>query len=194
MAFSARCKDDFQKVLNHSLKSAASIVLADAAVEEIPASGNDLAKLKLSRIMLTIAGVDFRIILLLHYRNDDRVRGTINASTGDKNFNSNVIIETGEVDSYFLEVGNRLCGEAKRLCVQSFDHLGMSTPCLLSATTTLADMSSLDLRCEQHLRFDRAGLPFIAGSIFVYSSIDLELKLEDSLFADQESTGELEFF
>ncbi|BCD98566.1 hypothetical protein [Marinagarivorans cellulosilyticus] len=194
MAFSTRSQECFNKVLCHSLKTAASDIFSSSSLLEAAANDEDLAKVKMSRIMLTIAGIDFRITFLLHYRDDELIRSVIKSAANEEGGVNNIIDDSEELDAYFLEMGNRFCGEAKRLCYESFDHLGMSTPCVLSATTTLKDMHNADLQCEGHVRFEQAGAPVMAGSVFVYGKTDVELDLDDSQFAEQEGTGELEFF
>ncbi|HEY7774446.1 MAG TPA: hypothetical protein VIC26_14780 [Marinagarivorans sp.] len=194
MALSTRSKDCFNKVLSHSLQSAASDIFAAGSLMESIASDDELSKIKLSRIMLTISGIDFRVTFLLHYRDDALVRGVIKKSNNDEGTPVIAAIDREELDAYFLEMGNRFCGEAKRLCYESFDHLGMSTPCVLSATTTLKDMHNDDLKFEGHVRFEHGGTAILAGSVFVYSEQDVELDLDDSRFTEQEGAGELEFF
>lgn len=194
MAFSLRSQECFNKVLCHSLKTAASEIFSSSNLEELAANDEDLASVKMSRIMLTIAAVDFRITFLLHYRDDELIRTVIKSAASEEGGVNNAVVNSEDLDAYFLEMGNRICGEAKRLCYESFDHLGMSTPCVLSATTTLRDMHNVDLQCEGHVRFEMGGSPVMAGSVFVYGKVDIELDLDDSQFTEQEGAGELEFF
>ena len=190
MAFSPRTQECFNKVLSHSLRVAASDILDASSLAESAANDRDLSKTSLSRIMLTISAIDFRMTFLLHYKGDKNMHGLVRSSSTEEGVGK--IAE--ELDAYFLEMGNRLCGEAKRLFYESFDHLGMSTPCALSATTTFADMHSKSLCCEGHVQFKQQGKMVLAASVFVYSDSDFELDINDSQFAEQEGTGELEFF
>ena len=194
MALSSRSKDCFNKVLSHSLQSAASEIFASGSLVESGSSDDELSKIKMSRIMLTISGIDFRVTFLLHYLDDALIRSVIKKSNNDEGAAAVAAIDREELDAYFLEMGNRFCGEAKRLCYESFDHLGMSTPCVLSATTTLKDMHNNDLKFEGHVRFEQGGKTILAGSVFVYSEHTVELDLDDSRFTEQEGAGELEFF
>ena len=194
MAYSARSQECFNKVLSHSLRSAASDILDTSSLSESPANDADLAKHVMSRIMLTVVGVDFRITFLLHYADGQDIRSIIKSSSREEGVSVSSVEKSEELDAYFLEMGNRFCGEAKRICYENFDHLGMSTPCVLSETTTLADMHNQDLKYEGHVRFEQAGKVIMAGSVFVYSKDDLELELDESHFSEQEGTGELEFF
>lgn len=194
MAYSLHSQECFNKVLTHSLRSAASDILDASSLSESAANDADLSKHVMSRIMLTIAGIDFRITFLLHYADSQAIRGIIKSTSSDEGVPASSVEHSEELDAYFLEMGNRLCGEAKRLCYESFDHLGMSTPCVLSERTTLADMHNDDLKCEGHVVFQQMDKTLMAGSVFVYSKCDLELALDESHFAEQEGTGELEFF
>ena len=192
MSLSTRSQDCFHKVLSHSLHVAASDLFERCSFNESAANDEDIKAIPMSRIMLTIAGIDFRVTFLLHYANNDRLAGVVKATSGDESGNSQA--SESELDAYFLELGNRFCGEAKRLCYESFDHLGMSTPCVLSVTTTLADMNAGDMRYAGHVRFDEAGSTLLAGSVYVYSPDIIEFELDESHFAEQEGAGELEFF
>jgi hypothetical protein len=55
-------------------------------------------------------------------------------------------------------------------------------------------MHSKSLCCEGHVQFQQQGIMILAGSVFVYSDSVFELDINDSQFAEQEGTGELEFF
>lgn len=194
MAYSTRSQECFNKLLGHSLRTAASDILETSGLNESPSNDTDLAKHALSRIMLTIAGIDFRMTFLLHYFDGHEIRSIIKSSRNEEGGSASSVDKSEELDAYFLEMGNRFCGEAKRICYENFDHLGMSTPCVLSEKTTLADMHNPDLKCEGHVRFEHVGKVVMAGSIFVYSKEDLELILDDTNFSEQEGAGELEFF
>lgn len=193
MAVSSRSQDCFIKVLSHSLKVAADDIISTALLNEAAVNDDDIKAGSMSRIMLTIAGIDFRVSFLLHYRDGDQLRQFIK-NTSSEEGSSSPITDKETLDAYFLEMGNRFCGEAKRLCYESFDHLGMSTPCVLSATTTIEDMHNEDLQCQGHVRFESAGTAILAGSVFVYGKGNIELNLDESHFVEQEGTGELEFF
>lgn len=193
MAVSSRSHECFKKVLSHSLKVAANDIISTALLNEATVNDDDIKAGSMSRIMLTIVGIDFRVGFLLHYRDGDQLRQFIKNTSGEEGAPA-VITDKETLDAYFLEMGNRFCGEAKRLCYESFDHLGMSTPCVLSSTTTIEDMSNEDLQCQGHVRFESAGTAILAGSVFVYGKGDIELDLDESHFVEQEGTGELEFF
>lgn len=194
MNFSVRTQESFARVLSYSLRSAASNILAVGALTESKADESTLKAEAFARIMLTLSAMHFRITFILHYKNNAKMMEFIKQSGQDDN-SSSLNAQTQEtVDAYFLEMGNRFCGEAKRLCHEAFDFLGMSTPYVLSQMTSMADMHSKTLKTSHHVQFCMQGKPVIAGSIYVYSDVELLLDLPETTFAEQEGVGELEFF
>ena len=83
MAFSMRSQECFNKVLSHSLRTAASDIFSSGSLLEAAANDEDLAQVTMSRIMLTIAGIDFRITFLLHYRDDELIRSVIKSAANE---------------------------------------------------------------------------------------------------------------
>jgi hypothetical protein len=192
MSISPKTQECFNKVLSHSLRTAASDILNASTLTESAANDEDITRIRMSRVMLTIAAINFRIHFLLHYKDGAALRGLLKTSLTDESLTH---LGQASLEPYFLEMGNRFCGEAKRLCYEGFDHLGMSTPCLLSQSTTLRDMRLPHMIHEGHVRFNTAeAKTVIAGSVFVYSLESVSLDLNDTHFAEQKGLGELEFF
>lgn len=193
MALSTYSQDCFYKLLSHSLNHASSEILADHSLSESAANDGDISGIRMTRIMLTISGINFRATFLLHYACDGRLAKMTKNSSGDDAIaasTDNAI----DLNAYFLEFSNRFCGEAKRLFYESFEYLGMSTPCILSEATTLCDMAASDLIYSSHVKFNDAEGPVLAGSIYVYSQEDIDFDLDITQLANQTSSGELEFF
>lgn len=190
MAFTARTEECFSKALAHSLRSAASDLITSNDLSEAKTTQEALSKAAHSRIMLSISGMSFRIVFILHYLNNAKMQRMIKQAGKEE---SN-LKDSDDVDAYFLEVGNRFCGEAKRLSYEAFDFLGMSTPYVLSQITALSDMHEPNLKFSHHVNFQIQGKSAMAGSIYVYSDGDLVFELDNSMFAEQDGVGELEFF
>jgi hypothetical protein len=194
MNFSVRTQESFGRVLNYSLRTAASNILALGALTELKADEGLLKTEALTRIMLTVSAMNFRINFILHYKNNAQMMNFIKQSNQDDGSASANTQNHEAVDAYFLEMGNRFCGEAKRLCHDAFDFLGMSTPYVLSQITSMSDMHSSTLKTSHHVQFCTQGKAMVAGSIYVYSDDELVLDLPEATFAEQEGVGELEFF
>ena len=194
MTFSVSTQESFGRVLSYGLRSTASNILAAGSLTELKADEAILKPGAFKRIMLTVSGMNFRIIFIVHYKNNDQMVGLVAQSSPDSGqvASNNQNYET--VDAFFLEMGNRFCGEAKRLCHEAFDFLGMSTPYVLSQMTAMSDMHSKNLKSSHHVQFCDQGKALIAGSIYVYSDTDLVLDLPETTFVEQEGVGELEFF
>lgn len=73
-------------------------------------------------LVLTIASIDFRVVLLLQFADDEATRGYYAAQGGQL-----TLRETA------MEIGNLCCGAVNQQLVEHFPDLGMSTPYALSS-------------------------------------------------------------
>ena len=73
-------------------------------------------------VILTISGIAFRLLLILHYDEDERTQNYFLGEESERPF-----LEV------FLEICNLCCGAVNQELLQYFPDLGMSTPYVLSA-------------------------------------------------------------
>jgi len=139
-----------------------------------------------SAVVLTVSSYQFRLIMLIQYRNDLATR------THFATFNRMNVDDMGEqefVDA-IREAGNICCGNLNRDLVSTFTHVGMSTP------------NIVDRRCVDYLgkvaadyvrhfeMRDAAGPPFVV-TVGVNAFAPLDFSAD---FTEAEETGELEMF
>ena len=72
-------------------------------------------------VVLTISSMQFRVLLLLHVKDDEPTRAYYACETGQ------ALVDT------FMEFGNLCCGAMNQQLVEHFPDLGMSTPYALSS-------------------------------------------------------------
>ena len=76
-------------------------------------------------IVLTIASIEFRIVLLLQFAEDEATRGYYVANVGQA--------ADRALREAAMELGNLCCGAINQQLVEHFPDLGMSTPYALSS-------------------------------------------------------------
>lgn len=188
MAISSRTQDSLFKALKHSLEaSLGELITSDQAF--VPLSDKELSKYDMTRIALTVSGINFKFIVLLHYCTEKVYQLYFSDSANNDSMSGEANLE-----HYFLEAGNRYCGEIKRLLYKMFDYLGMSTPCQLSKTTTLNDMRDKNLQGEFHIGVLQGDVAVLGGSLYFFTEADIDSAIEASVFQEESSAGELEFF
>ncbi|VVE09297.1 hypothetical protein [Pandoraea anhela] len=138
---SAHARDSFERIFHKAARTrlARSVdtpcdiaplaqrqsALGDTSPQE---SGAALTARHAHVVVLTISGIDFRMLLVLHFDEDDATKAYFLGDDQDKSFR-----ET------FLEISNLCCGAINQALLGYFPDLGMSTPYVLSA------------RCVPHL-------------------------------------------
>lgn len=136
-------------------------------------------------IVLTIASIDFRIVLLLQFANDDATRAYY-AAQGDAGQGADRSLR-----ECAMEIGNLCCGAINQQLVEHFPDLGMSTPYALSSDSIgyLDELdpqyvAAYDIAIETAVRL-RATL-----CVCAQRSLDFVAQAADV----EESAGELELF
>ena len=131
-------------------------------------------------IVLTIASIDFRIVLLLQFADDDATRAYYAAQGADRSLRECA-----------MEIGNLCCGAINQQLVEHFPDLGMSTPYALSSDSIgyLDELdpqyvAAYDIAIETAVRL-RATL-----CVCAQRSLDFVAQAADV----EESAGELELF
>lgn len=187
---SAHARDSFERILHKAARTrlARSVDApceiaplrgrqADAAS---PETGIDLTVRHANVAVLTISGIDFRMLLVLHFDEDDATRTYFVGDDQDKSFRE-----------AFLEISNLCCGAINQELLNYFPDLGMSTPYVLSA------------RCVPHLMqlkpnhlaswdITLDGSVSLAATLCVCAHAPLDFNAEVS--ETQDSGGELELF
>lgn len=131
-------------------------------------------------VVLTISSIDFRMLLVLHFDEDDATTAYFAGEDRDKPFRE-----------VFVELGNLCCGAINQELLRYFPDLGMSTPYVLSA------------RCVPHLSLLKPNLLAswditldgsvrLAATLCVcaHAPLDFNAEVSDA----QDSSGELELF
>jgi hypothetical protein len=187
---SLRHSDNLQKILFHAFESIFKSIIEKNNLLKSEGQPEDLDEHNLAHIMLTVSGLQFRVLVLLHYPAGKHALRYLNLFNADK---GSTMSET-DLEPYYTEMGNQLCGEVKRHLFKQFYHLGMSTPSVMSPATVLADVDSslLITRCSQYYRLNEDIA--LGGSLYVFSNQDLEFEFDQSLCQETLATGELEFF
>ena len=131
-------------------------------------------------IVLTIASIDFRIVLLLQFADDDATRAYYAGQGADRSLRECA-----------MEIGNLCCGAINQQLVEHFPDLGMSTPYALSSDSIgyLDELdpqyvAAYDIAIETAVRM-RATL-----CVCAQRSLDFVAQAADV----EESAGELELF
>ena len=151
---------------------------------------NEDSKRRFSHIMLTISGIEMRAVVLLHYPVGAEGLQLLNYLKSLDHSR----VQHGEVDAFFMEMGNQLCGEVKRYLYTQFNHTGMSTPLSISDTTLLSDIVDKTLIEKSDYFLSLHGKPVLGGSIYLFSLDSLILNFEISAMPAELTTGEIEFF
>ncbi|ODP33677.1 hypothetical protein [Pandoraea sp. ISTKB] len=190
---SAHARDSFERILHKAARTrlARSVdapcdiaplgvrhsAKGDASVQD---DGVALTVRHANVVVLTISGIDFRMLLVLHFDEDDATKAYFVGDDQDKSFRE-----------AFLEISNLCCGAINQELLRYFPDLGMSTPYVLSA------------RCVPHLMqlkpnhlaswdITLDGSVSLAATLCVCAHAPLDFNAEVS--ETQDSGGELELF
>ncbi|WP_296659962.1 hypothetical protein [Paraburkholderia sp.] len=172
-----RAKDSIDRIF---FAAARTRLVADAqhACEIVPHAGDTPQGAQV--VALTISSMQFRLLLLLHFNDDEATRRYY---VGDA---QRTLAET------FMEFGNLCCGAMNQQLVEHFPDLGMSTPYVLSGGCLpyLQELkpnylSSHALTLDASVR--------LGATLCVCSKTPLDFVAADQE-ASCESSGELEMF
>jgi len=187
---SAHARDSFERILHKAARTRlarsadAPCEIAPLAVQQADASDTttniELKVRHTNVVVLTISGIDFRMLLVLHFDEDDATRAYFVGDDQEKSFRE-----------AFLEISNLCCGAINQELLGYFPDLGMSTPYVLSA------------RCVPHLMqlkpnhlaswdITLDGSVSLAATLCVCAHAPLDFNADVSV--TQDSGGELEMF
>lgn len=177
---SAHAKDSFDRIFRKAAHTRLPVAAGDLC-EIVPiAQAGAGASRESQVVVLTISSIVFRLLLILHFDEDDTTRGYY-LNDGDEQ----------PFQEAFLEICNLCCGAMNQELLRYFPDLGMSTPYVLGA------------RCLPHLRELKPALVSsysvvlngavrLAATVCVCTHAPLDFVADTS--AVEETSGELELF
>jgi hypothetical protein len=186
----SRNQDNLQKMLSQAMTKNFSAIVEKNGLRIAEQKINIDAESNLAHILLTISGLQFRAVVLLHFPKGKSAVHFLNLFSRDERSTK---LEK-DIEPFYTEEGNQFCGEIKRHLYKQFDHLGMSTPFMMSAATALTDLSNELLRVECHQFYQLKDQIVLGGSLYVFANQPLEFDFANDSGTEQISTGELEFF
>jgi len=179
----AQAKDSFERIFRKASQARLPMGPGDTC-EIVPlgagtGTGTDATK-GTQVVVLTISSIVFRLLLILHFDENDGMRGYYLKDDVERPF-----------QEAFLEICNLCCGAMNQELLRYFPDLGMSTPYVLSA------------RCLPHLRelkpdFVSAYSVTLNGSVQLAATVcvcaDAPVDFVADTSAIEETSGELELF
>ncbi|CAB3702374.1 hypothetical protein [Paraburkholderia rhynchosiae] len=176
----AHAKDSFERIFRKAAQARLPLS-PDDCCEIVPIAQADAgATHRTQVVVLTISSIVFRLLLILHFDENDSTRNYYLKDADERPF-----------QEAFLEICNLCCGAMNQELLRYFPDLGMSTPYVLSA------------RCLPHLHELKPGLlssysvtldgtARLAATVCVCASAPVDFIADTS--AIEETSGELELF
>ncbi|WP_027796695.1 hypothetical protein [Paraburkholderia acidipaludis] len=131
-------------------------------------------------VVLTISSMQFRLLLLLHFEDDEATRRYYMGDT------------QGSLTESFMEFGNLCCGAMNQQLVEHFPDLGMSTPYALSSAC-LPYLRELKPDYVSTYALTLDGSVRLGATLCVCSQTSLDFVAAQTETAN-EGAGELELF
>lgn len=131
-------------------------------------------------VVLTISGIVFRLLLILHFDEDDITRDYFVKDAAERAFRE-----------VFLEVCNLCCGAVNQELIEYFPDLGMSTPYVLNARC-MSYVEALKPDLLESYAVTINGTVSLGATICVCAHAPLDFVAEVSEVED--TGGELELF
>ena len=189
-ATSSYNQENLKKILLFSMSNSFTRLIENGGLTTADKAFDTGTTGDIGHIMLTISGLEFRALVMLHYPAGKKASYFLNIYEGDERTTKH----DNNLESFYTELGNQFCGEIKRNLYKQFNHLGMSTPSLLSPTTSLLDIENPLLIAKCHQSYEADHQFALGGSIYVFSNQSLEFSFDNASTTEVISTGELEFF
>ncbi|WP_454874476.1 hypothetical protein [Paraburkholderia xenovorans] len=178
---SAHAKDSFDRIFRKAAQARLPLDAGDLCeIAPIADAGIGVSK-DTQVVVLTISSIVFRLLLILHFDEDESTRAYYLKDAADER----------PFQEVFLEICNLCCGAMNQELLRYFPDLGMSTPYVLNA------------RCLPHLHELKPGLLSsysvtlngtvrLAATVCVCADAPLDFVADTS--ALEETGGELELF
>jgi hypothetical protein len=179
-------------VISASARDSFERIFRKAALARLPTDPDDLCEIapiadasagathNTQVVVLTISSIVFRLLLILHFDEDDTTRRYYLKEADERPF-----------QEAFLEICNLCCGAMNQELLRSFADLGMSTPYVLNA------------KCLPHLHELKPGLlssysVTLNGDVRLTATVcvcaDAPIDFVADTSAIEETSGELELF
>ncbi|RDU97161.1 hypothetical protein [Trinickia dinghuensis] len=174
-------QDSLERIFFQAARTRLTVDAAHACdIAPVAAPGETGSGPSTEVLVLTIASIDFRIVLLLQFADDEGTRAYYSAAGADRTLREAA-----------MEIGNLCCGAINQQLVEHFPDLGMSTPYALPSDCMgyldelkPAYIAAYDVTIEYAARL-RATLCVCASA-----PLDFVAQVADV----HESAGELELF
>jgi hypothetical protein len=119
---SGHAKDSIERIFCNAVKSRLARRTGDVC-EIVPVAGRSARGMPDANVVvLTISGLVFRLLLILHFEENEHTREYFARDAPQRPFLED-----------FLEICNLCCGAVNQALLEYFPDLGMSTPYVLSA-------------------------------------------------------------
>ena len=176
----SQAKDSFERIFR---KAAQARLPRDAGdtCEIVPLAEAGTGATKDTQVVvLTISSIVFRLLLILHFDENDSTR--------------NYYLKEGDelpFQEAFLEICNLCCGAMNQELLHYFPDLGMSTPYVLSARC-LGHLAELKPAFSSSYSITLNGSVQLAATVCVCAHAPIDFVADTS--AVEETSGELELF
>lgn len=177
---SEQAKDSIERIFRQAAQLRLTVDSGDAC--EITHGARHDGAADGNLIVLTISSIVFRLLLVLHFDNDDATRayylGAAEATLGER----------------LLEVCNLCCGAMNHQLLEYFPDLGMSTPYVLSGhCVTYLDQLKPDFLASYRVTVN--GAVQLGATVCVCADAPVDFVANVAELAEvAESVGELELF
>lgn len=177
---SGHAKDSIERIFFRAVKTRLTRQ-ADDVCEILPVGERSERSMPDAKVVvLTISGLVFRLLLILHFEEDERTCEYFASEASERPFLED-----------FLEICNLCCGVVNQELLQYFPDLGMSTPYVLSA------------RCVPYLETLKPGLlqtysvtindaVSLGATLCMCAHAPIDFTAETAVVED--TSGELELF
>jgi hypothetical protein len=181
---SEQAKDSIERIFRQAARLRLTANAGDSCdiVHGAPHDGTEDGALDGELIVLTISSISFRLLLVLHFDNDDATR-TYYLGAGE-----------ATLEERLLEICNLCCGAMNHQLVEYFPDLGMSTPYVLSGHC-VSYLGQLKPDFIASYRVTVNGAVQLGATVCVCADAPLDFVATVAEVADvAESVGELELF
>jgi hypothetical protein len=177
---SGHAKDSIERIFRNAVKSRLAKRAGDVC-EIAPAATQDARSMPDANVVvLTISGLVFRLILMLHFEEDERTREYFAGEGAERPFLED-----------FLETCNLVCGAVNQELHHHFPDLGMSTPYVLSARC-LPYLSALKPDFVETFAVTINGSVSLGATLCMCAHAPIDFTADTTVVED--TSGELELF
>jgi hypothetical protein len=178
---SAHARDSFDRIFRKAAQARLPLNAGDLC-EITPMADASVGVSKNTQVVvLTISSIVFRLLLIVHFDEDDSTRGYyLKDATEERHF-----------QEAFLEICNLCCGAMNQELLRYFPDLGMSTPYVLNARC-LPHLHELKPAWLSSYSITLDGSVRLAATVCVCAHAPLDFVADTS--AVEETSGELELF